>query len=708
MKLMMVMMMLMRRRPNQTSRHKMRAIGSCALLVFLLSLVVFAHNPLINIAYADEHNDDNKSNKVKNQSLIGDMSDQVANIDSNKAAVKQVLQRIQTQIAQIAGQDKATKTIKQINSIVELNPAGRLSQSLLSLAKQQAAGNIDAVDQDIIQIARFVADGGDYVGQPLEQTGASPVLLSPSSPYSSTSPTLAPAPPLSPTPQITSGIPPNASPGQQPTEKIQPQQILIQPSNNNNMTSIGQSSNTIIKPIISNPQGSSLLPNATTINNFNNQNIPTNSLSATLASPTSPSTNSNTPPVANISHPVPDLTVVEGSRVMSPPKAYATTHITLPSSHVDIPPVAVIGPDLTVDRGALVILDGSASHDRDHDPLAFAWTQTGGPAVMLNDANAARATFTAPSNLVGDTSMFFRLTVTDKVGLTGSAVEKVTIRRDLSSSTSSPLTSSPLTSSHSKSGVVDKFGIRELYPTKPGGEEWFMNMQNPRSDPRNNPPVITKNADGSFKVQQDQVRWGVFTSSLFHPNQIATYNQRQLATKGYMQSPDDWKNVEMTGYAKINNPGDSDTHFTWYARGGRHTSSQPCEGTSIKGDLYTDGGTGFTKEQWHPGGYSFTDKVHAASSIVGKWVGFKAVIYNFQENGKTVVREQNWIDKNNDNNWVKIFDFVDRGGIGSQGIHCGGSQDQIITWGGPIATFKWDRMPNVDIKNLSVREIQGA
>jgi hypothetical protein len=319
---------------------------------------------------------------------------------------------------------------------------------------------------------------------------------------------------------------------------------------------------------------------------------------------------------------------------------------------------------------------------------------------MLNDANAARATFTAPSNLVGDTSMFFRLTVTDKVGLTDSAVEKVTIRRDLSSS--------PLSSSHSKSGVVDKFGIRELYPTKPGGEEWFVNMQNPRSDPRNNPPVITKNADGSFKVQQDQVRWGVFTSSLFHPNQIATYNQRQLATKGYMQSPDDWKNVEMTGYAKINNPGDSDTHFTWYARGGRHTSSQPCEGTSIKGDLYNDGGTGFTKEQWHPGGYSFTDKVHAAGSIVGKWVGFKTVIYNFQENGKTVVREQNWIDKNNDNSWVKIFDFVDRGGIGSQGIHCGGSQDQIITWGGPIATFKWDRMPNVDIKNLSVREIQGA
>ncbi|HYZ50388.1 MAG TPA: hypothetical protein VE593_05845, partial [Nitrososphaeraceae archaeon] len=34
---------------------------------------------------------------------------------------------------------------------------------------------------------------------------------------------------------------------------------------------------------------------------------------------------------------------------------------------------------------------------------------------------------------------------------------------------------------------VDKFGIKEIYPTKPGGEEWFMNMQDPTGDPRFNP-----------------------------------------------------------------------------------------------------------------------------------------------------------------------------------------------------------------------------
>ena len=42
----------------------------------------------------------------------------------------------------------------------------------------------------------------------------------------------------------------------------------------------------------------------------------------------------------------------------------------------------------------------------------------------------------------------------------------------------------------------------------------------------------------------------------------------------------------------------------------------------------------------------------------------------------------------------------------TQGGECGGQPDQIMTWGGPIATFRWDGATDVDIKNFSVREIQ--
>ena len=50
-----------------------------------------------------------------------------------------------------------------------------------------------------------------------------------------------------------------------------------------------------------------------------------------------------------------------------------------------------------------------------------------------------------------------------------------------------------------------------------------------------------------------------------------------------------WRNVEITGYAKIISAESSIDHLSWYARGGRHSSSVPCEGTSLKGDIRVNG-----------------------------------------------------------------------------------------------------------------------
>ena len=69
-------------------------------------------------------------------------------------------------------------------------------------------------------------------------------------------------------------------------------------------------------------------------------------------------------------------------------------------------------------------------------------------------------------------------------------------------------------------GTNDKFGIKKIYPTKPGGEEWFMNMQDPNNDPRTKQIPMSKNADGSWKVTEDQVRYGVYTSSGYHPDLV--------------------------------------------------------------------------------------------------------------------------------------------------------------------------------------------
>ena len=258
--------------------------------------------------------------------------------------------------------------------------------------------------------------------------------------------------------------------------------------------------------------------------------------------------------------------------------------------------------------------------------------------------------------------------------------------------------------------TLDKFGIKEIYPTKSGGEEWFMNMQDPARDPRFNPQAtITKNPNGSYKVTKTEVRMEVYPSTGYNQDKITTLNQKELAAKGYMQSPNDWKNVEMTGYVKLISSLSND-QFNWYNRGGRHTNSAPCEGTAYKADVmyYSSGQTRFNKEQWFSGGYSFTSpKNVSSSSIQGKWVGLKYIVYNFQQpNGKTAVMLQSWFDANADGKWIKINDFVDLGGWGDQGSYCGGVPDQLITWGGPIATFRWDNATDVDFKNLSVREIE--
>ncbi|MDP9289827.1 MAG: Ig-like domain-containing protein, partial [Thermoproteota archaeon] len=270
--------------------------------------------------------------------------------------------------------------------------------------------------------------------------------------------------------------------------------------------------------------------------------------------------------------------------------------------------------------------------------------------------------------------------------------------------------------SNATSGTLDQFGIKELYTSKPGGEQWAMNMQSPTSDPRLSPGVtLTKNPDGSYKVTSTQVRLQAYTSSGYHQGSIATYNQQQLAAKGYMQSPNDWKNVEMTGYLKVNSFTSSTTngaaHIELLARGGTHTSSVPCEGTAYHSNTYETGRVKFEKELAHTAGYTTGDPEMsgATGTLQGKWIGIKAVFYTFV-NGS--VQLEQWLDDKSDNinslgnNWHRVLQFKDIGNWGGGSPNCGGTRSTIITWGGPIAHFRWDNIDNMDIKDLSVREIQ--
>lgn len=82
-------------------------------------------------------------------------------------------------------------------------------------------------------------------------------------------------------------------------------------------------------------------------------------------------------------------------------------------------PTANAGPDQTVDEGATVTLMGLATDpNAGHAAAAsFQWTQTGGPPVVINNANMAMATFTAPEAPdVQCLTLTFQLKVTDPCG----------------------------------------------------------------------------------------------------------------------------------------------------------------------------------------------------------------------------------------------------------------------------------------------------
>jgi hypothetical protein len=171
-----------------------KILVTSVVLVFLLSSTVLNQNQAILLLSSQQQQQHEQSSsltppppslsitslayaekiKIKNKSLINDISNKVIkNNDSNdNDELQSILQQIQTQISLIAGQDKATNAIKQIRSVLELNPNGPLAQSLLFLAKQQAAGNIEGVNKVTTEVARYAATGDtDGILFVLEQVG---------------------------------------------------------------------------------------------------------------------------------------------------------------------------------------------------------------------------------------------------------------------------------------------------------------------------------------------------------------------------------------------------------------------------------------------------------------------------------------------------------------------------------------------------------
>jgi hypothetical protein len=228
----------------------------------------------------------------------------------------------------------------------------------------------------------------------------------------------------------------------------------------------------------------------------------------------------------------------------------------------------------------------------------------------------------------------------------------------------------------------DIFGIKKIYPTKKGSFEWFMNNHDPESDRMS---VYSKNGIG------------------YPEGNMETYSFTELSKKGYWYKPTDWKNVEVTGeylYKKGEGPG-----ITHYARSEDHsTINNGCGGSSYKLKIHFDGTSSISKEQSHPKPWTISINKNPliGNKLDKDWFRFKGIMYNLPDGS---VKLESWLDPFLNNTWIKIAEYQDKGGWGKDGEKCQGKEDQIITWGSPIVTFRWDDAL-VYFRSLSIREIQ--
>lgn len=202
-------------------------------------------------------------------------------------------------------------------------------------------------------------------------------------------------------------------------------------------------------------------------------------------------------------------------------------------------------------------------------------------------------------------------------------------------------------------------------------------------------------------------------------------NHKVNLERGWSDSPDDFVNIEQTGYVDVtdlSNEGDNQD-VTWYGPSGRHTGSggsQGCKGSSYKGSLHAmNGKNRMGKENWHvnmsygewdwenglDGLRDIIKQMNGQNKRVGfKWVNFKVGDYR---------RLEIWLDvggaigynEQPKNEWQLIRVHEDHSDFGKDIDDCGcDNEQQAILWGGPNCTYRWDDT-TAKLSLASVQEI---
>jgi hypothetical protein len=237
----------------------------------------------------------------------------------------------------------------------------------------------------------------------------------------------------------------------------------------------------------------------------------------------------------------------------------------------------------------------------------------------------------------------------------------------------------------------DRFGIDQLYTTADDGPVWFLNNEEPEDDENF---LLTSAED----IELDEEDSEVFALD-------AETGTERHGVRIHADSPDDeWKNVEMTGYFKLEEGNDQ---FTLVARQGpSYNDDGGCGAYGYYGMLSSEGEAYFKKKLFHHGGYSdrTAEEENVVDDLDDRWVGIKLAVYDLDDDD---VKLELWVDDGDEeNNWEKATEYVDDGDWEVSGSDCDRDEDDIIE-DGTRGGFRVDDS-EFEFKHLSIREIEAG
>jgi len=277
-----------------------------------------------------------------------------------------------------------------------------------------------------------------------------------------------------------------------------------------------------------------------------------------------------------------------------------------------------------------------------------------GFTVLVPNTGSTATTY-ADTNLAANTAYNYRVSAINSVG-TG----------PVSNSASATTTQIGL----------DKFGIKEIYPTISTGKEWFSKWDDGiartfgySTDPLD-PWFDAAHGDATYSVDGK----GIFNMSGSTP--------RMYIHDPTLNVTNSWRNVEMTVYAmRIADAGVAYGGIEGVARSNHGTTgpelSNLCDTRGIAARMGYDGHIVLVKETSHPNAVSINDKPFFSASGGGYtlpynvWIGFKYVVYDMADGN---VKLELWYDPTNGlngGNWTKINELIDTGSnFGINGTSC--------------------------------------